>query len=50
MFDNLLYRRLRLSRYRRVRAELEAMSAADLADAGIRRYQLGAIARIRALR
>ena len=50
MFDSLTSRRRRLSRYRRVRAELEALSEADLADIGIKRYQLGAVARVRALK
>ena len=50
MFDKLASRRRRLNRYRLVRAELERMSDADLADAGIKRYQLGAIARLRALK
>lgn len=50
MFENLFHRRYRLNNYRRVRAELEGLSDADLADAGIKRYQLGTIARHRALR
>jgi uncharacterized protein YjiS (DUF1127 family) len=50
MFENLFYRRNRLNHYRQVRAELEMMSDADLADAGIKRYQLVTIARRCALR
>jgi len=45
MFESLFHRRNRLNHYRKVRAELETMSEADLADAGIKRYQLATIAR-----
>ena len=44
-----LARKLRLSRYRSIRAELEQLSDADLRDIGIKRYQLGHAARIKAL-
>jgi uncharacterized protein YjiS (DUF1127 family) len=42
-------RKLRLKRYRSVRAELEQLSEADLRDIGIKRYQLGHAARMKAL-
>lgn len=38
-------RRRKLSLYRTVRASLESLSEADLADMGLKRYQLGAAAR-----
>ena len=44
-----LSRRRRMRAYRRIRTELEAMTAADLADIGLRRYQLGHVARVKAL-
>jgi uncharacterized protein YjiS (DUF1127 family) len=50
MFDTWFHRRKQLARYRKVRAELERLSEADLLDAGIKRYQLASIARRRALR
>lgn len=49
-FGQLLERRARLKSYRATRSELETLSAADLADMGIRRYQLGHIARVKALK
>ena len=36
--------------YRKVRAEAEALSDEDLADMGLKRYQLGHVARVRAFR
>jgi uncharacterized protein YjiS (DUF1127 family) len=42
-------RRNRMQAYLRVRDELNALSEADLADMGIKRYQLGHVARTRAL-
>lgn len=50
MFKSLRHRRNRLNHYLKVRAALEGLSDADLADAGIKRYQLATIARRRALR
>ena len=50
MFALLAERRKRLAAYRAKRAYLEALSEADLADIGIKRYQLGAIARAMTLR
>ena len=43
-------RALRMNHYREVRALLETFSEADLADMGIKRYQLGPAARRQALR
>lgn len=45
----VLARKLRFKRYRSVRAELEQLSEADLRDIGIKRYQLGHAARVKAL-
>lgn len=49
MWTDTCHRRARLKHYRDVRAKLERMSDADLADIGIKRYQLGPIARATAL-
>jgi uncharacterized protein YjiS (DUF1127 family) len=46
----LLDRGRRMRAYKETRANLEALTEADLADAGIKRYQLGAAARAKALR
>lgn len=43
-------RKLRLANYRKTRSSLEQLSNQDLADMGIRRYQLGHVARVKALR
>jgi uncharacterized protein YjiS (DUF1127 family) len=43
-------RKARLAAYRKQRSELEGLSAADLADIGIKRFQLGHVARQRCLR
>lgn len=45
---NGIVRKLRLRRYRDTRAALETMTEADLADIGVKRFQLGAIARRKA--
>ena len=45
-----LGRSRKLKAYRKVRAEAEELSDADLADMGLKRYQLGHVARVRALR
>jgi len=45
-----LGRSRKLKAYRRVRAEAEALSDAELADMGLKRYQLGHVARVRAFR
>lgn len=42
-------RKLRFKRYLSVRAELEKLSEAELRDIGIKRYQLGHAARVKAL-
>jgi uncharacterized protein YjiS (DUF1127 family) len=47
-FHALQDRALRMNHYRKVRAELETLSEHDLADIGLKRYQLGSIARQRA--
>jgi uncharacterized protein YjiS (DUF1127 family) len=47
--SDLLRRRVRLQAYRKTRAELETISNVDLADMGIKRYQLGHVARVKAL-
>lgn len=39
-----------LKAYRRARAEAEALSDAELADMGLKRYQLGHVARVRTFR
>ena len=45
-----LGRSRKLKAYRRARAEAEALSDADLADIGLKRYQLGHVARVRTFR
>lgn len=45
-----LGRRQRLKSYRRTRASIQQMSDADLADMGLKRYQLGHVARVQALK
>lgn len=45
-----LGRSRKLKAYRQVRAEAEALSDAELADMGLKRYQLGHVARVRAFR
>ena len=42
-----LGRSRKLKAYRKARAEAEALSDADLADMGLKRYQLGHVARVR---
>ena len=42
-------RALRIKNYRKVRATLEAMTETDLDDIGVKRFQLGSIARRAAL-
>ncbi|MFO1032627.1 MAG: DUF1127 domain-containing protein [Hyphomicrobiales bacterium] len=49
ILGRLLERRARMKGYRTVRTELEGLSDADLEDMGIRRYQLGHMARVKAL-
>ena len=50
MFAILTERRKRLAAYRAQLGCLEALSDADLADIGVKRYQLGAMARAMTLR
>ena len=45
-----LGRSRKLRAYRRARAEAEALSDAELADMGLKRYQLGHVARVRTFR
>ena len=44
-----LARGRRMQAYRQARREVEALSDADLADIGLKRYQLGHVARVKAL-
>ena len=50
MKKNFFERYRSLRHYRSVRSELDLMSDSDLLDAGIKRYQLGHIARARAFK
>jgi uncharacterized protein YjiS (DUF1127 family) len=47
--NDFLFRRNRLQAYRKTRQEMETISNADLADMGVKRYQLGHAARVKAL-
>jgi uncharacterized protein YjiS (DUF1127 family) len=49
MFTLMLQRREKLRHYAQVRKDLEQMSERDLADIGLKRYQLGHVARVKAL-
>ena len=49
LFERLARSR-KLKAYRLIRAEAEALSDAELADMGLKRYQLGHVARVRAFR
>jgi uncharacterized protein YjiS (DUF1127 family) len=46
----LLSRSRRMKAYKRARAEAQAISDTDLADMGLKRYQLGHVARAKALK
>ncbi len=50
VFGRYLERRSRLKGYQALRAELEGISDADLADIGAKRYQLGHAARVKAFK
>jgi uncharacterized protein YjiS (DUF1127 family) len=50
VFGRLLERRSRMARYRSAQNALEAISEADLADMGMKRYQLGHAARVQAFK
>jgi uncharacterized protein YjiS (DUF1127 family) len=43
-------RKSRLAAYKATRLAMDALSDADLADIGAKRYQLGPMARVKALR
>jgi uncharacterized protein YjiS (DUF1127 family) len=45
----LLSRRQKLKAYRAERQRVEALSDAELADIGLKRYQLGHVARVKVL-
>jgi uncharacterized protein YjiS (DUF1127 family) len=49
MFTELLQRRAKLKAYRQTRKELDGLTEQDLADIGLKRYQLGHVARVKAL-
>ena len=49
-FAALLSRSRRMRAYQQVRHEVEAISESDLADMGLKRYQLGHVARVRAFK
>lgn len=49
LFERLA-RSQKLRSYRQLRAATEALTDADLADMGLKRYQLGHVARIRAFK
>lgn len=49
-FGRYLERRSRMKGYEATRSELEQIPDADLADMGVKRYQLGHAARVRSLR
>ena len=46
----LLRRSRKLKAYRKARAEAEALSDGDLHDMGLKRWQLGHVARVKALK
>lgn len=45
----MMQRREKLRHYSQVRKELEGLTEKDLADIGLKRYQLGHVARVKAL-
>ena len=49
-FAALVSRGRRMRAYLKARHEVEAISDADLADMGLKRYQLGHVARVRAFK
>jgi uncharacterized protein YjiS (DUF1127 family) len=49
-FAALISRSRRMRAYLEARHDVEAMSDADLADMGLKRYQLGHVARVRAFK
>jgi uncharacterized protein YjiS (DUF1127 family) len=46
VFGRLLERRSRMKGYQAQRREIESLSDGDLADMGVKRYQLGHMARV----
>jgi uncharacterized protein YjiS (DUF1127 family) len=50
VFGRLLERRSRMARYRSAQNAMETISEADLADMGMKRYQLGHAARAQAFK
>jgi uncharacterized protein YjiS (DUF1127 family) len=50
LIGQLLERRSRMARYRSAQNALASISEADLADMGVKRYQLGHAARVQALK
>lgn len=50
MFGRLLERRARLKGYEAQRRDVEGLSESDLADIGLKRYQLGHVARVKAFK
>ena len=50
LFGRLLERRTRLMGYQATRRSFEALTEADLQDMGLKRYQLGRIARAQSLK
>ena len=50
VFGRLLERRSRMQGYQAQRREIESLSDSDLADIGVKRYQLGHMARVKAFK
>ena len=50
VFGRLLERRSRMQGYQAQRREIESLSDSDLADIGVKRYQLGHMARVKAVK
>ena len=50
LFGRLLERRTRMQGYQAQRREIESLSDNDLADIGVKRYQLGHVARVMSFR
>jgi uncharacterized protein YjiS (DUF1127 family) len=50
LFGRMLERRSRLKGYEAHRREIESLSDIDLADIGVKRYQLGHVARVKTFR
>jgi uncharacterized protein YjiS (DUF1127 family) len=50
LFGRLLERRSRMKGYQAQRAVIESLSDSDLADMGVKRYQLGHVARVQAFK